>query len=181
MSDQGVRGVGAARLGPAATLLVLAAAPLLTWMVGQTSSPPPRLDPDLGVPIGESLRAPSMDAPPMMDGIVDAAWQEAPPLVASLHYGLHGNEPAGTVELRSLYDEANVYFLARWSATIPGGEPDVWRNLLTVHWRLVDSGKVSGQSTGSEGLACTVGCHTATADGQGLLVGMRAETIPPGL
>jgi hypothetical protein len=40
---------------------------------------------------------------------------------------------------------------------------------------------VSGESTGSEGLACTVGCHTSTADGLGQLVGIRSETIPPGL
>jgi hypothetical protein len=102
-------------------------------------------------------------------------------LTTTLHYGLHGDEPAGTVELRSLHDAERVYFLARWRAETPGGESGVWRNLLTVHWRLVDSGEVSGESTGSEGLACTVGCHTATADGQGRLVGIRSETIPPGL
>jgi hypothetical protein len=85
------------------------------------------------------------------------------------------------MELRSLYDQENVYFLARWPAATPGGEPDVWRNLVTVHWRLVDPGLVSGEATGSDGLACTVACHTATADGQGRLVGIRNETIPPGL
>jgi hypothetical protein len=57
----------------------------------------------------------------------------------------------------------------------------VWRNLLTIHWRLVDSGEVSGESTGSSGLACTVGCHTAIGDGQGRLIDIRSETIPPGL
>jgi hypothetical protein len=85
------------------------------------------------------------------------------------------------VELRSLQDAENVYFLMQWTAETPGGEPGVWRNLLTVHWRLVDRGLVSGEATGSQGLACTVGCHTATADGQGRLIGMRSETIPPGL
>jgi hypothetical protein len=85
------------------------------------------------------------------------------------------------MELRSLHDQDNVYFLARWPAATPGGEPDVWRNLVTVHWRLVDPGLVSGEATGSDGLACTVACHTATADGQGRLIGIRNETIPPGL
>jgi hypothetical protein len=83
--------------------------------------------------------------------------------------------------MRSLYDEEHVYFLARWEADVPGGAPDAWRNLFTMHWRLVDSGQVSGESTGSKGLACTVACHTATADGAGRLIGIRSETIPPGL
>jgi hypothetical protein len=116
-----------------------------------------------------------------MDGIAEAAWDRAPALTVPLHYGLHGAEPAGVAELRSLHDAEQVYFLIRWPSEAPGGEPGVWRNLLTVHWRLVDSGKVSGESTGNEGLACTVGCHTATADGEGRLVGIRSETIPPGL
>jgi hypothetical protein len=116
-----------------------------------------------------------------MDGAVEAAWEQAPVLATALHYGLHGKEAAGSVELQSLHDAQQVYFLARWSAETPGGEPKVWRNLLTVHWRLVDPGEVSGESTASQGLACTVGCHTATADGEGRLVGIRSETIPPGL
>jgi hypothetical protein len=166
-----------------ATLCLLAAVPLLVWAAGQEVASPPtlRLDPDLGVPIGEPLRSVAVTVPPSIDGRVEAAWQQAPALTAPLHYGLHGDEPAGTVKLRSLHDEENVYFLARWPAATPGGEPDVWRNLASVHWRLVSSGEVSGDATGSDGLACTVACHTATTDGQGGVVGIRAETIPPGL
>ncbi len=170
-------------LRPVATLLLVVAAPLAVWALGQeaTSPPTPRLDSDLGVPIGEPLHSVAVGAPPLMDGLVETAWEQAPVLTAPLHYGLHGDEPAGELELRSLHDQENIYFLARWPAATPGGEPEVWRNLLTVHWRLVDQGQVSGESTGSDGLACTVACHTATADGQGRLIGVRAETIPPGL
>jgi hypothetical protein len=166
-----------------ALVLLLLALALLVWAAGQVVRKPtaPRLDDELGVPISEPLRSAAVDTPPVMDGVVDAAWDQAPALNAPLHYGLHGDEPAGAVELRSLHDDENVYFLARWPAETSGGEPDVWRNLATLHWRLVSSGEVSGQATGSDGLACTVGCHTATADGQGQLVGIRAETIPPGL
>jgi hypothetical protein len=116
-----------------------------------------------------------------MDGHVDEAWQASSPLKVPLYLGLHGDEPAGEIELLSLHDDQNVYFLARWPAEAHGGEPNAWRNLLTVHWRLVDPGLVSGESTASQGLACTVGCHTATADGKGGLIGIRSETIPPGL
>lgn len=146
-----------------------------------TPEPTPRIDPDLGVPIGEPLRSVRTGVAPDMDGRVEAAWEAAPVLSAALHYGLHGEEPAGSVELRSLHDAGRVYFLARWVAPEPEGETDLWRNLATVHWRLVDPGEVSGASTGSQGLACTVGCHTATASGAGQLIGIRAETIPPGL
>jgi hypothetical protein len=166
--------------------LLLVAVPLLTLAVGQGGVPSaplplPTLDPDLGVPIGEPLLSSPTEAPPAMDGVVEEVWQGTPALTAPLHYGLHGVEPAGEIELRSLHDTERVYFLARWPSDGPGGEPDVWRNLLTVHWRLVDAGLVSGESTGSDGLACTVACHTATADGGGQLIGIRNETIPPGL
>jgi hypothetical protein len=166
-----------------ASLLLLAALLAVAWAVGPLLAPGPRLriDPDLGVPIGESLRSPATAASLVMDGRIEPAWAQAPVLVAPLHYGLHGQEPAGALELRSLHDADRVYFLARWSAGDPDGDPDVWRNLATVHWRLVDPGQVSGESTGSQGLACTVGCHTATASGAGQLVGIRTETIPPGL
>jgi hypothetical protein len=182
--DSGIR--SRALLNGMAILLLLTAVPLLTWVMGRgrlSPAPPPspQFDPDLGVPIGEPLLSAATNAPPVMDGAVEAAWDQAPPLTAPLHYGLHGDVPAGTVELRSLHDAERVYFLAHWSAEVPGGEPDVWRNLLTVHWRLLDSGQVSGESTGSDGLACTVGCHTVTADGRGRLIGIRGETIPPGL
>lgn len=171
-----------ARTTSAIALVVLAPI-LLVWASVQGPAPvsAPRLDPDLGVPIGDPLPSTLIHTPPVMDGVAEAIWEQATALVAPLAYGLHGDEPAGTIELRSLYDEENVYFLARWPAGTHGGEPNVWRNLVTFHWRLVSSGEVSGESTGSDGLACTVGCHTATADGQGNLVGIRAETIPPGL
>jgi hypothetical protein len=175
-----------------AILLLLASVPLLALAVGtgdQTSPLPPTsmLDPELGVLLGDPLLSVPANVPPAMDGFVEAMWAGAPALAVPLQYGLHGDEPAGMLELRSLYDDERVYFLARWPAATPGGAPDgapaerSYRNLLTVHWRLVDPGLVSGESTGSEGLACTVACHTATADGQGGLVGLRNETIPPGL
>jgi hypothetical protein len=167
-------------------LLLVVAAPLVTWAMVQGAAPPasspaPRLDPELAVPIGEPLRSAFTTTAPAMDGVVEGTWDAAPVLVAPLHYGLHGDEPAGTVEMRSLHDDERVYFLLRWPAASPGGEPGAWRNLATVHWRLVDAGQVSGGSTASQGLACTVGCHTATATGEGQLVGIRSETIPPGL
>ncbi len=167
-------------------ILLLAAVLLLTLAVVQgepspVPSPAPILDDELGVPLGEPLLSGETDVPPAMDGAVEGMWDQAPLLAVPLHYGLHGNDPAGELELRSLHDAENVYFLARWPAGTLGGDPNAWRNLLTVHWRLEDPGLVSGESTGSDGLACTVACHTVTADGQGRLVGIRSETIPPGL
>lgn len=131
--------------------------------------------------MGAPLLSLATSSPPTMDGMVEDSWRQAPRLAVPLHYGLHGDEAAGTMELRSVHDSQRVYFLARWSSDSPEGEPGAWRNLLTVHWRLVQQGLVSGETTGSEGLACTVACHTVTADGQGRLVGIRSETIPPGL
>jgi len=171
---------------------LLAALLLLALAVGcgaQTPTPPPtpRIDADLGVPIGAPLLSHAAPSAPVMDGLVEAVWDQAPPLSVPLHWGLHGADPAGELELRSLYDDEHVYFLASWQSGTPGAQPDaaeretVLRNLMTVHWRLVDPGQVSGESTGSQGLACTVACHTATADEQERLVGVRSETIPPGL
>jgi hypothetical protein len=145
------------------------------------------VDAELGVPLGPALLSRAVTAPPVIDGLVEEVWDQAPALSVPLHYGLHGADPAGELEMRSLHDDAHVYFLARWQAEPPASQPDpgetgpVLRNTMTVHWRLADQGLVSGESTGSDGLACTVACHTATADEQGRLVGVRSETIPPGL
>jgi hypothetical protein len=139
------------------------------------------VDAELGVPLAAPLLSVNTGELVTLDGVVEAAWEQAPVLNVPLHRGLHGDEPAGTMELRSLHDEERVYVLARWPSMTPGGEPGVWRNLLTVHWRLQGSEQVTGESTGSEGLACTVACHTTTADGDGRLVGIRSETIPPSL
>ncbi len=169
--------------GPALALSLTAGEGAVRLSGGGLASPPQEsaLDPELGVPLGAPLVSTMTEQPPAMDGLVESAWEQAPPLSAQLHHGLHGQDPAGTLEMRSLYDEDQVYFLARWETDAPGGEPDAWRNLFTMHWRLTDAGLVSGESTGSEGLACTVACHTATADGTGQLIGIRSETIPPGL
>ena len=172
--------------------LLLLAVPLLALAVGredQTPAPPPTpmVDAELGVPLGAPLLSPVAPSAPVMDGLVEEVWDQAPPLTLPLHDGLHGVNPAGELELRSLHDETDVYFLARWFSDTPGGQPGaevsgpVLRNLMTVHWRLLDSGQVSGETTGSDGLACTVACHTATADERGRLIGVRSETIPPGL
>lgn len=180
---------------------VWVALPLLVWAAGLPvlSGAAQRMDPDLGVPIGALLQAMWTDAPPAMDGRIEAAWDGAPVLEAALHDGLHGQEVVGSVELRALYDAQRVYLLARWASPSADGAPSsdeapssgggledvppeqTLRNLATVHWRLVDPGEVSGASTGSQGLACGVACHTATANGLDELVGIRAETIPPGL
>jgi hypothetical protein len=101
------------------------------------------LDAELKVRLGAPLLSAVTTSPPTMDGLAEAAWEGAPTLAVPLHYGLHGNELAGMLELRSLHDEERIYFLAQWPSGTAGGEPGVWRNLLTVHWRLVDSGEVS--------------------------------------
>ncbi len=125
-----------------------------------------------GVPVGAPLISIPTTAKLVMDGIVEPAWQAAPALYAPLHRGLHGTEPAGTIELRSLHDGESIYFLAVWPCSALDGDPHVWSNLLTVHWKLSDLATTPD---------CTVACHTATADGAGRLVGMRLETIPTGL
>ena len=137
-----------------AALLLLASVPLLTWAAragAQLPAPPPGMvDAELGVPLAAPLLSVSTSEPVALDGVVEAAWEQAPVLSVPLHRGLHGDEPAGTMELRSLHDDERVYVLARWPSETPGGEPGVWRNLLTVHWRLQDSGQVTGEPTGSE-------------------------------
>ena len=87
--------------------LVLAV-PLLVWAAGHgaaLAACAPQLDPELGVPIGEPLRSVAVDSAAGDGWRVEAAWEQAPALTVPLHYGLHGDEPAGAVELRSLHDE----------------------------------------------------------------------------
>ncbi len=114
-------------------------------------------------------------SPPVVDGQVDAVWTSSVPLRLPLIWGLHGTGHALDMTLQSLHTDEVVYFLAQWPGEPPSGEEDTAFNKFTVHWRITESGEVA------QGLACTVACHTAFADGQGRFVYANAETIPQGV
>jgi len=73
------------------------------------------------------------------------------------------------MELRALYTDRAIYFLAQWTGEPPSGE-DITANKLTVHWRVPGAER--------RGLSCNVVCHTAFADGNGTIAYVNAETIP---
>lgn len=84
--------------------------------------------------------------PPVIDGIVDAAWEDAKPLesravVPTLgpeknkenFYGYHGK--AHNFSLRSMYDNENVYFLAQWDDNTESLDRETWYfNPVTKRW-----------------------------------------------
>jgi hypothetical protein len=133
---------------------------------------------DAPAPLATAMRGPgrlvarSAGSPPVVDGAVDDAWAAAEPLHASLTWGMDGTEHAVDMELRALYGDESVYFLARWTGEPPSGEEDTVSNKFTLHWRIPEPAAMR--------LDCEVACHTAHADGQGRFVYANAETIPPG-
>jgi hypothetical protein len=111
---------------------------------------------------------------PVMDGEMDEVWACTKPLPIALTWGIRGTEHALDVELRALYTEERVYFLAQWPGNVPSGEQDIVRSILTLHF------DVPPPLSASEGLVCLVSCHTAYGNGSGQLAYVSAETIPPG-
>jgi hypothetical protein len=106
-------------------------------------------------------------APPVIDGQVEAVWEMAESLQLSLTRGrdIH-------LDLRALWANETIYFLAQWLGGSPSGEENTLFNTLTIHWRIPDAE--------ARRLDCAVACHTAFADGQGRFVFANAETIPQG-
>ena len=131
-------------------------------------------------PWNPSVEAPArlisrhVDVAPIIDGHVDAAWDQAKLLVAPLFWGLDGAEHALDIKLWALHTDETIYFLAQWPGDpLPTVIGDTG-NKLVIHWRLPES---------AEGLAppsCMVACHTAFADTQGNFVYVHSETIPVG-
>jgi hypothetical protein len=111
-------------------------------------------------------------SPPAIDGQVDAVWANSVPLRLPLTWGWGGTEHALDVELRALYTDEAIYFLAQWPGELPSADEDTVFNKLTVHWRIPEP--AMGR------LDCDVACHTAFADGRGRFVYANAETIPQG-
>ena len=107
-----------------------------------------------------------------IDGQVETVWATAEPLLVPLTWGLDGMEHALDVELRTLYTDKEVYFLARWSGVPQFGEANTVYNKLTLHWRIPEPA--------AQALDCTISCHTVFTDGSGRLVYANAETIPQG-
>lgn len=125
-------------------------------------------------PAQPTLVAQHVRQPPLVDEAVDVAWSVAVPLSVPLTWGRHTAEQALTVELRSLYTDEAIYFLAQWPDPRPATEPGVLRNRLTLHFDL------PAPAPDAADHMCLVACHTAFADPSGRLAYLSAETIPPG-
>ena len=109
---------------------------------------------------------------PAIDGHVDEDWAATEPLRLPLTWGIEGTEHALDVVLRALHTDREIAFLAQWTGEPPSGEANTVFNKLTLHWRIPEPA--------AQHLDCTVVCHTAFADGNGLFVYANAETIPHG-
>jgi hypothetical protein len=137
-------------------------------------TPPPATPTRQRVPEETSGRLISAwtDSPPDVDGLVENAWERADVLRLPLTWGMGGTKHALDVELRSLYTDQAIYFVAQWPGEAPEGSQDTVSNVFTLHWRIPDPV--------AQRLDCTVACHTAFADGSGRLAYANTETIPQG-
>jgi Carbohydrate family 9 binding domain-like len=125
---------------------------------------------------GPRLTAQRVEAAPSVDGEIDPVWDTAPTLELPLTWGIRGDEAAYTAQLRAMYDDDTIYFLAQWpdDDKPDAGSGELMANKLTVHWTLPPP------APGLAAPACDVACHTAYADQTGRIVNLQAETIPPG-
>lgn len=112
------------------------------------------------------LTAHRMVVAPVVDGQMEALWGLTPSLIVHL-------EGDRQVELRALYDEERIYFLARWQELQPRrGAGGVVANKLSISWKDLAHAQ-PWQS------ACSTACHTAYTADQYTIGSVNAESIPP--
>jgi hypothetical protein len=82
---------------------------------------------------GKELLTEKVTTPPVVDGVIDAAWQTATKLVTTVQVPDPGNDyfkgyvgDTYTVTLRSVYDQNNIYFLAEWNDAAKSLNRDPW-------------------------------------------------------
>ncbi len=161
--------------------------PLPQLTATQTQTPPHAM----GLSTAPAMEGPRLTAQPTavalaVDGEIDSVWNTASTLELPLTWGIRGQEPAFPAQLRAIYDDVMIYFLAQWpeadapkvgapgAAAPEAGAASFIANKLTVYWTLPPP--VSGLAAP----ACDVACHIAYADQTGRIVDLQAETIPPG-
>lgn len=121
------------------------------------------------------LVARRLNETPVVDGNLEARWNDSVSLELPLTWGWDGQDLALEVELKSLYTDQLLCFAARWSEGPPSSENGGTFNKLTMHWEIP-----AWQAEERGQLDCTVVCHTSFADAQGRISSMNAETIPQG-
>jgi len=127
-----------------------------------------------GLP-GNRLVSVHVDHPPVVDGILDRIWDEAPLACISLARHVPPGPETPEVELRSLYAADSVYFFASWHEARPAFAADTIRNRFVMHFDQQEPWP------GARDVTCLVACHTAFSDASGDLAHVIAETIPQGV
>jgi hypothetical protein len=134
--------------------------------------------------VGGTLTAASTSTPPVVDGVIDAAWDNAESITT-----LKG------VELKALYDADNIYFLAQWvdGHNLMGGEAGPTESIMKNLWSHDgESWSKSGNEDrfaflwdagDSFGASCANMCHSdgimATSDGNADVWHWKAHRTNP--
>ncbi len=123
------------------------------------------------------------DAPPALDGTMDAAWSKAAPLQVELSdqvytpsNGYKGLQKA-KITVRSMHDAENVYFLLQWDDPTPSLDYQPWVKQADGSWKRQGNPDSSDHentfaedkvaliwdinAAGFEQRGCTVLCHKA--------------------
>ncbi|MBF8304155.1 MAG: Ethylbenzene dehydrogenase [Dehalococcoidia bacterium] len=83
-----------------------------------------------------TLRATKVDAAPAIDGMMDAAWLKATPLLVTVHNGANLVNGSTTVSLRALYSGNNIYFLAQYADKTQSYQRSPWQKQADGSWKL---------------------------------------------
>jgi len=83
----------------------------------------------------QALVAKKVTGPPIIDGVVDSAWEGASPLTIRVMGGR--NLPNGSTEviLRAIYTDDNIYFLAQWKDPTESLRRSPWQKQTDGSWR----------------------------------------------
>ncbi|MBI4282743.1 MAG: ethylbenzene dehydrogenase [Chloroflexi bacterium] len=86
-----------------------------------------------------NLQAVDITVAPVLDGVREAIWLQAPPLLVSVGNGANLVGGRTTVELRSLYDSDNVYFIAEWADPTQSLRRMPWQKQADGTWKQLTS------------------------------------------
>ncbi|GEM_PF-729944 len=83
-----------------------------------------------------TLRATKVDAAPAIDGLMDASWLKATPLLVTVHNGANLINGSTTVSLRTLYDGSSIYFLAQYADKTQSYQRSPWQKQADGSWKI---------------------------------------------
>ena len=103
-------------------------------LAAQTETPSPDKLPEATLTPG-ILEAVRVSASPAIDGQQEGLWSQAKPLRIQVSGGSNFSDGSTVIELRSVYTDDSVYFLAQWADSTQSLRREPWQKQANGSWK----------------------------------------------